>query len=719
MIWTFNDLWVTIQKWISDLFSPFNTKQDTTNDAINETKKEATTGKDNASNADTHAIGATKKATDAEVQGILAWAQSFINTGKTDSANTKLDGFPPKLDDVKAVCVSTEGYGKDTLKKSDIIDENVKLTNDSAINAGDKAQAAGDFALIEGEAGKKQTTDSEGNIKQHIKETVADPLISFEDLTGTTLGGLPDSLNTKVGDGYAAAGTTIGNALAAIPELQKKANFETEAQRRLDIEEGTGNFVAGATPDKPPEWKGVAPIMKEYVDKLLVDVKDSITRSILDNVDGTPEGANKAADAYYLAVTKHGLTTLGLSIAAESLSVGAIKSFSQILTILENGLGLRRLSRIIFAPPIEEGISKPLSQYYRAKYQVTELTKPEIDELYRRGWKDSVHFFNDLQSLGYNLNRQYYEELLVWKIPSTSDSISFYKEGFIDRATLLRLLLANGIKGSYAEALMREIDLKPVSDSKDLTLAQLQSAFSEGIISENDFRAKLQLLGYSLEAITVMVELQKSKNEITLKTLSKAELTKAFDEGVINAIEFRKSLLDLGYDSSSADVIVQIESLKRSPSGKNLTRADYAKAFRSGVLSITGYKTALVSLGYSDSDADLIIAVDNITSAPKERALSKADFDFAYQKGIIGDDAYRQGLLSLGYNADDIELLIILSQTKATTTVKTLSQAQVTTAWSKGIIDINECGDRLSAMGYSNDDISILLGLASPAAVTA
>ncbi len=89
-----------------------------------------------------------------------------------------------------------------------------------------------------------------------------------------------------------------------------------------------------------------------------------------------------------------------------------------------------------------------------------------------------------------------------------------------------------------------------------------------------------------------------------------------------------------------------------------LTRVDVRRVYRMGIIDRDQVKRTYLDLGYNDEKAEWLTRFTEMEQGEKERDLSKAEVLRAYTKIIISQAETNQMLLDLGYDQNEVSVLI-------------------------------------------------------------
>jgi len=156
------------------------------------------------------------------------------------------------------------------------------------------------------------------------------------------------------------------------------------------------------------------------------------------------------------------------------------------------------------------------------------------------------------------------------------------------------------------------------------------------------------------------------------KDLTKSEILRLYRENIIDRTTAKDMLISLGYDENEAELLLSLEDLKieaeKAKEVKVLTKYDVLRAYRENVIGREEAKAMLLDLGYSKEDAELLLKIEDIKKkakeSEKERELSKSDLLRLYREGVIDRKTAKEALMDIGYSESDAELLLRLEDIK-------------------------------------------------------
>ena len=239
----------------------------------------------------------------------------------------------------------------------------------------------------------------------------------------------------------------------------------------------------------------------------------------------------------------------------------------------------------------------------------------------------------------------------------------------ISRDDLQRLYRAAGFEPWWREPLLK-IAFQPLSriDSRRLYLA--------GQIDDGEFFRSALNLGYDEDtAGKFLAWMQANKAAQQKAQVEKhvapilTAMRQAYQRGQIGAAEFKARAVDLGEDADIVDVWLQQLDLERETDRANRVRDGLHRLFVDGFISEDEAGNRLQSDGFTSAewlrlrddwrvDAEFRAASDDAKAA---RALTKTNLLNAYRDRLIEESELRQRLTAMGYHQDEQDIWISLT----------------------------------------------------------
>lgn len=141
------------------------------------------------------------------------------------------------------------------------------------------------------------------------------------------------------------------------------------------------------------------------------------------------------------------------------------------------------------------------------------------------------------------------------------------------------------------------------------------------------------------------------------------------------------------------------------------TRVDIRRIYNLGIRDRDWVKQQYLKLGYSEDDAEALTEFTTTLATSTDRDLTKADILSLYKKGVLDEATATEYLIEIGYSEDDADYLIAKEATAVAEATRELSLTQIKSLALSGIIDKTEATARMADIGYTAEDIEKLYSL--------
>ena len=201
----------------------------------------------------------------------------------------------------------------------------------------------------------------------------------------------------------------------------------------------------------------------------------------------------------------------------------------------------------------------------------------------------------------------------------------------------------------------------------------LMARFKGGWIDEAEVKSSLIDLGMKEERATELIETKtkKDKEERTAgeRDRTKAEIIKGVKLGKITDVEAEELMVEMGYDEDEATYIVEVgtETIPKLALDRNITRTDVLRSLNKGLIARTEATKMLMDLYYDEWEANFIIDAWYDPAPPEEeevrqqKHLSKAEIIKGLKQDAITYDMALGQLIELGYEDWEAQYIIYIN----------------------------------------------------------
>jgi hypothetical protein len=302
-----------------------------------------------------------------------------------------------------------------------------------------------------------------------------------------------------------------------------------------------------------------------------------------------------------------------------------------------------------------------------ADVDVRELTTSIILEAYRdRIWeRDRAH--TELEALGYLPGtadlllalEDYKLQRELMDLETTVVKEEYLANG-IDRQTAGTRLDALDVLPERRDLLLQRWDLDKAQKPQRLTVAQMQAAFRNGLLTDVQLLAGISARGYNDTDAKLLVDMTDTKPESTARRLSVGQLQRAYKAGLISDAQLLEQLLALEYNEEDAKLLVDMATPAAAAKERQLSAAQLTMGFRAGLVTEAELLQKLTARGYAQADAELLRDIAAQKPEPEPRRLSLAQLKASFKAGLITKSDLLVEVLALGYTDRDAGWLVTL-----------------------------------------------------------
>jgi hypothetical protein len=325
--------------------------------------------------------------------------------------------------------------------------------------------------------------------------------------------------------------------------------------------------------------------------------------------------------------------------------------------------------------------------------------------------------------------------------PGTIDMLEAFRRGYIDQGTLERGLKQSRLRNEWIPMLLNlRYSPMTVADAVDAAVQNHMSTDDVRRIAEENglqpgqYQILLETAGaplsrtelndlYNRGLIGSDVVLQglaesRLKNKYTSdafalrrRLLEPRTLSTMVHNGAMTHETAIKKAMEVGYNAEDAAYLIASASNQKLQSYRDRLMVDTETMYIDGALTEDQLRTSAHNLGFSAEETQLIVeAADHKRD---QRAFLTASG--VIRSKFIGhhiDKGKASNMLdAIGMPATQREYLLRLWVLEESANVRTLTEAQVIKALKDQLISVEDAAGRLVAMGYSETDVSILLGM--------
>ena len=319
----------------------------------------------------------------------------------------------------------------------------------------------------------------------------------------------------------------------------------------------------------------------------------------------------------------------------------------------------------------------------------------QLDEAYRREFIDRDRLVRGIRQSRVRDEWIDVIEKLRFAPMSTAQAANAVVRGYITEAEGASKAQQNGLEPA---------DWKPLleSNGRPLSHEQMTTLYHRGLVSLDEVKQAIRESDVKNKYIEGAIELG-------VKYPALFELVNLYKNGEIDAAYVTKVLLAEGYEREFIDQIVKSAHKGKTPTAKHLSQADYTELYDAAAISRHDAIDGLVSLGYTEHDAGIILDVADTRAQTKIVTSQITNVRQQFDRFRITEQQAREKLDKIGLPKTEVDRLLNAWVAIRPDGVKQLTEAQVMKVHKDGLIDDTDALNRLRALGYNQGDSELLL----------
>jgi len=285
---------------------------------------------------------------------------------------------------------------------------------------------------------------------------------------------------------------------------------------------------------------------------------------------------------------------------------------------------------------------------------------------------------------------------------TTADAIEASVQGHISTQEAKDIASQNGLEPDHFDPLQQTAG-EPLSLTESLTLLK------RGVIDETTAKQALRESRLKNKYIDDAMHLARVIPPIfTIRAMVTA--------GTVSDQLAAKWLTQEGYDQETVKAIIGAAHHTKTTKQKDLTEGMLSELYQEQAISQDDFRSHLKQLGYSDSESDLIIKLDDWKIAKSQRDIAIAHVRASYVGHKIGQSEAEHELDALHVPSSMRDKIIPEWEFERKSNVRLLTAAQVAAALKYNLFTLADSIGYLVNLGYSRDDAITLLRIAAKGA---
>jgi len=533
-------------------------------------------------------------------------------------------------------------------------------------------------------------------------------------------------LGASIQGAISATGNALNGAISAV-EVAVSSGLEATGNALLTAFDGMGSAISGFISGV---FAGFGAIDASQVLGSALAALGQFSAAIITlgthHSPITPQQANNWVWPYIDQVTAAAMTLHTSNIIAEGVSLGQIDVSLTEAWSYPSTAAAMALATELSGMSIREGLMPAYKRYILSSYVPNIPPYNDLIEIYvREGYLEShwveipEEMISNFRELGFS--EEWTKRLWGkhWQYPSPTQLYEMLHRsaGNFPEIGVTVDVLRDMLKLHDYEPKWRE-PLEAISWNT-WRIYDIRTAWEMDLDSEEALVKRLIDTGYNPKDASLLAEVQKMfvlRSEID-KILT--ETDQDFIEGWISEDQLKLDYEATPYRQAVRDMRIARVKLRRDRAVKQDLKAALTDRFTKGDLSEKEFKDGLSRLGVTQdwiateverAEAKMLKKVSEDTTVTT-KALTEAKYSRAFKVGQITEQTYRDRLAALKYGSEDITLLVALNQPErpAPTELPTLTLGELKAAFRVGVLTEQELRAELASRLYSAEDINTIV----------
>jgi hypothetical protein len=421
----------------------------------------------------------------------------------------------------------------------------------------------------------------------------------------------------------------------------------------------------------------------------------------------SPEKAEEAASQYVSLVDATSAALIVGLIAAEAASLGqldiTLNNFFQHPIVRAALANAERIHGAIFS----EGIWPAYRYKILKDYQPLRADADTIINLFVKGIIDFETFLDQIEYLGYDTDEAVKMANAALRYPDAETILELNRRGIVPDQDLYEWLRRTGLHPNAVDAFSR---LKwRLPGYQDIISIYMREGYEpdKWVEIPQEFIDYMQQLGYSSEWAKRIWGKHWVLPSIDL-------LYEMYWKKIIDYDTLVKMLKYHDYEPVWRERLIQ-------NAYRPIPRMDLRRAYRYGITDITELTSRYEQLGYKPEDAAKMAGIAVRESLDRYYTRLEQVARAAYRKGLLDQEGFTAILKQINTPEPAIALALEAEDLARAAQVRepaeeppTLTVSQILSLYQKRIITREFASQRLQAMGYSSEDLALLLALYEP-----
>jgi SOS response regulatory protein OraA/RecX len=287
----------------------------------------------------------------------------------------------------------------------------------------------------------------------------------------------------------------------------------------------------------------------------------------------------------------------------------------------------------------------------KLRFATLNLSDPATVKLYGLDEGYTKELERDLQSTGIEPAEAQSYWRGHWELPDLSLAFDMYHRNIITKADVVRLIGARGVAPFWRDKLTKAAE-------NVLTYRTLGLMYSHGILKADELPARYRLLGFTEADAQLLTELAIAQSAEAEKDLTRGDVLTLFKERQLSEKNATEMLFELGYSLEAVALLIARVKLQRNIDARAEQRKLIETRYKSGVASEDDTLAALATQGFGQDEVQYWLDLWGAQAAKGIEHLTKTELQKLVKKGILTKDDALGELIGSGYDEARATLVI-------------------------------------------------------------
>lgn len=198
---------------------------------------------------------------------------------------------------------------------------------------------------------------------------------------------------------------------------------------------------------------------------------------------------------------------------------------------------------------------------------------------------------------------------------------------------------------------------------------------------------------------------------ISFNPLTRVDVRRMYKVGTLDKAGVHRAYLDVGYNEKNAALMTDFTIKWVTDNERDLTKADLLGAYERKLMTLADTRAGLVSMGYDDNEAGILISRIDYKVAKKKKSAVLKNLEKGYKKGIYNSTYIQQRMQDLNMIGTEITELVNLWEVETKDDTTSLSKADLDALFKKRVIEEAIYREEMSKLKYIQRDIDWMVKL--------